>query len=251
MDKLPTIENWINLPTRVGEKEVVSIFLTDEEAQSISEYGDKMFDKATIDAMPSQWASSKGLNKPNPNTTGIRGEYAGYKHFRPDEEDLVGFLSDRPWRMSDMGDAVLIGKTARVFDYKTRTRNLEIPELIKDDTYMAEMDIKFSLPKYGYLQAFIFCVNNSQKNTIHLMGWLTTEEMALRAQIIPKGSPIPNSRFPYGSDTLCVPYRRLRPMKELSVLNYHAITQNMTIKMREDWNRGITKWDAKQYLQSL
>ncbi len=241
--------DWISLPVRVLASDVTTILLTPQEVDAITKYGDAYFDKQFIDSRPSQWASSKGFFKRNPNTTGIKGEYGGVKHFAS-QIALDDFLRDRPWKMSDMGDAILIGREAKIFDYKTRTRKASIAELVSSDLFCAEMDAKFAdRKKYSYLQGFIFCVNNEAMNQIHLMGWMTAQEFFKNAQRLPKGSPIPFSSLPYSSDTLIVPYRRLNPISELAKCSYQPITQSTTLQFKEDWKKG--KLDVQQYLTNM
>lgn len=241
--------SWKKLPVLTKTKDVVSVELTPKEIQTISEYCDKMFDKATIDRLPSQWAASKGLNKRNPNTTGIKGEWAALKYLHSGVT-LKDFLADRPWKMADMGDA-LIG--SRVFDYKTRTRTTSLEELLegeRSDTWMAEMDNKFAnLDKYGYLQAFVFCVNREQEGRIDLMGWIPATNFFKYSQLVPHGKPIPNFWGYYNADTRLIPYNRLRPMADLEGYDYMPISQTMTIMMRDDWNKN--KYNPQRYVQSL
>lgn len=249
MEPALPIHDWINLPVRIEPRDLVSIFLTPEEIAAITDYGNRMFDKATIDRMPSQWVTSRGLNKKNPNTTGIKGEYAGLKFFAP-ELTLTEFLTDRPWKMSDMGDAIIVGKKAKIFDYKTRTRTAPADVLVLDDSYMAEMDNKFSdRNKYGYLQAFIFCVNDEKFNRIILMGWMTADEYFDYSQLITKGNPVPQSWRPYSADVRLLPYRRLHPMSDLQHLPYYSITQEVTLNMKDAWNNPHSKdFDVETYL---
>lgn len=237
-DKGVDIPNWYNLPVRVLPEQVVTVELPEKEVAEISSYGDRMFDKATIDRMSSQYKSSRGLNKRNPNTTGIKGEWAGLKYFLDELADLSPFLNERPWKMADMGDALIIGKKPLIFDYKTRTRKASVAELVESDELMAEMDAKFAdTNKYGYLDAFIFCVNNEADKTIHLMGWMLAKEFFQFAQRFPRGTKIPGYHWSYEVDELMLPYRRLRPMEDLKALNYYPVTENVTLDMRKVWNR--------------
>jgi hypothetical protein len=253
MEPALTIYDWIKLPVRVQPRDVISVGLTEDEIATINDYGDRMFDKATIDKMSSQWSSSKGLNKKNPNSTGIKGEYAGLKYFSP-ETPLSEFLNDRPWKMSDMGDAIIKGKKAKIFDFKTRTRSgIPVEMLVDDDGFMAEMDNKFSdRNKYGYLQAFIFCVNDEKYRRVLLMGWLSADEFFEYAQLITRGNPVPQSWRPYVADVRLLPYRRLRPMSELKGLPYYSITQDVTLNMKEAWHREhVKELDIDKYIPQL
>ncbi len=233
-------EDWMNLPVMVGPNTVVTIQLTPEEVSKINTYGDAYFDKDTIDRRPSQFPVSWGTKRANPNTIGIKGEYAGLKHFLGDAVDLERFLLERPWKMADMGDAIIIQRKPRVFDYKTRTRNISVEDLVNGDNYCAEMDAKFADRKrYSYLQAFIFSAYNNIDEQIHIMGWLTAEDFFDKAQRVPRGHPVPMGRS-YGNDCLFVPYRRLRPIAELKGLEYFPLNEEITVAMKQDWfERGL------------
>lgn len=242
---------WEALPIQVTPANVVSIKLTPEEVAEIHAYGNRMFEKTAVDMRASQFPITKGKNKPNPNTIGIKGEYAGLKYFCP-ETTLTEFLNDRPWKMADMGDAVIVHEKPQIFDYKTRTRRVPVPELLDDDKYLAEMDIKFNHEKYAYLQAFVFCVSDDTIDTIHLMGWITAQDFFRNAQVVPAGTSIRSHTRPYFNNCLMLPYRRLHPIAKLKQMQYLPISEEITIQMREDWNLlGASGFNVEKYIKNL
>lgn len=244
-------KSWSNLPIQITTKEVASVYLSPREIFQIRGYGDSMFERKRIDAMPSLWPSAKGGFR-NPNTTGIKGEWAVTKYFSPDIT-LEEFLTDRPWRLSDMGDAIIGSKDPKVFDYKTRTRAATIADMttgLGADSYMAEMDAKFmDDPKYSYLQAFIFCVNNEANKVVHVMGWMMAKDYFALAERIPRGNPIPQCSRPYDTDELVLPYRRLKPIEEIFSCQFRPISTEVTLLMKKDWQTA--GYDVKKYLSTL
>lgn len=247
-------ESWYKLKPQVQLHDVPRVQLTQEEVDAIDKHCDKFFNKEQIvDKGKYIYPSMRGVMKANPNARGIRGEFALLRYFSPHFADITSFLTDRPWAMRDMGDAIIIGRTAKIFDTKTRARRVGPDKLIADDTYMAELDAKFADPdRYGYIECFIFCASHIEKNQVYIMGWMEKEEYLDHAEEYPAGREIPHAGFGYGNDTLCIPYRRLRPITALTGLPVYPITANMSIEMREDYDiRHIRPIDGKRYIQDF
>ena len=175
------------------------------------------------------------------------------RHFAPHLATIDSFLADRPWKMRDMGDAILIGKTAKIFDTKTRARKVGPEVLLEDDSWMAELDAKFlDRARYGYLNCFIFCASNLVTNEVYIMGWMAIEEFEARCQTYSAGTEVPHAGMLYHNDSLCIPYRRLHPITELEPLGFFPITSEMTLDMREDYDKKrIRPLDGKNYISAF
>lgn len=246
-------ESWFSLPIEVTLSDIPVVQLSQDEVDLIEEYSDKYFPREVMDAGKFMYPNAKGAGKPNPNARGIRGELAVLRHFAPHLSDIIPFLGDRPWKMRDMGDAIIIGRQARIFDAKTRARKATPDVLLSDDTWMAELDAKFlDRSRYGYLQCFVFCASNLAENQVYLMGWMSIEEFEERCQRFVAGNTVPHAGMPYYNDSLCIPYRRLHPITQLSKADFYPITAQMTLDMREDYDvKRIRPIDGKKYISAF
>jgi hypothetical protein len=230
---------WNSLPVRIHPADIISVQLTLEEEQIIEKYGRTCFPKAFLNRSPTQFRVSKGKGKANPNCIGIRGEYAAMTILMAHPQDLGSFLMARPLKMSDMGDAIIGLTKPTIFDFKTRSRKVSDEELVKDDSYCAEMDAKFSnRKKYAYLQAFVFCTYNENTSIVNLMGWISAKDFFKYANLVPRGQQVPMG-WTYGNDCCFLPYRRLRPISELEGLEYYPMTEQMTVQLQ------LSHWTTK------
>lgn len=246
--KLP----WEKLKPSIHLHDIPYVQLSPEEIETIDTFCDKFFSQEVLQKGRWLYPEARGRNI-NPNARGIRGELAVLRHFAPHLSDITSFLTDRPWKMRDMGDSIIIGNTAKIFDTKTRARKVLPPTLIADDTYMAELDAKFlDENRYGYLQCFIFCASNIARNQVYLMGWMSLEEFRKYGEMYKAGREVPHAGMTYSSDFLCIPYRRLHPITQLTNLEYYPITAEMTYTMRDDYDKKhIRPIDGKKYISAF
>ena len=243
-------EPWRGLKPHISLTDIPTISFSQEEIDTIDEFCEKFFPRDMIDKGRYLYPQARG-RKVNPNARGIRGELAVLRYFAPHLSDLTSFLTDRPWKVRDMGDAIIIGRKAKIFDTKTRARKVMPKTIIGDDSYMAELDSKFTdRERYGYIQCFIFCASNIPKNEVYIMGWMGREDFEEYAELYKAGREVPHAGIPYSSDFLCIPYRRLRPITQLIGLDYYPITNEMTYSMRSDYETR-KRINGKKYVKDF
>lgn len=238
---MPTARVLWRTPINLVPSDIATIKLSSQESKSIAGYVDAYLDKESTDRNPSQWVSTLGKNKRNPNETGIRGEWAGGRHFEK-TPDLLTFLANRPWRMADFGDLVLKGKTSRIFDYKTRGISATPEELCESDFYQVHVATKFSGDNYRYLQGFIFCTDDWRNNNVRVVGWMLRDEFFSNAIHVPAGQKAPYQARAYENPMYVFPYRRLHRMSELGKCKSLPISEKLTMRMRVDFKKGA--WES-------
>lgn len=245
-------EPWRSLKPHIHLRDIPTIAFEQNEIDTIEEFCEKFFPRKVMERNKHFYPQAVGRSV-NPNARGIRGELAVLRYFSPHLANLTSFLTDRPWKMSDMGDAIIIGRKAKIFDTKTRARKVTPKTMLSDDSYVAELDTKFlDRNRYGYLQCFIFCASNIPKNEVYLMGWMDIKDIAKYGEVYKAGQLVPHAGIPYSNDFLCIPYRRLNPITELLGLEYYPITAEMSYTMRNDYEtKRKKKIDGKQYISAF
>lgn len=188
--------------------DIVSVELTPDEIFTIDLYCRLFFARKDIDHRASQF-HYKG-EKRNPNTTGIIGEWAFFKHYT--NLQLHEFLRKRPYKKSDKGDGQ--SKRGAIFDIKTTTWHNDPKWMLEKPHYKGNVEPKHLEKKF--LNAFVFVAYNPKNNFCHLMGQLEFNEFLKRAEFHRKGD-VGDNKFVYATNNYDIRFESLDPIHYLTM----------------------------------